>query len=85
MVASDQTRARIPRNVRVHATVRMHREYELPRIGGSWKMATQLCQKCKQSHPGRVCDYDDKAECAETIAVDEVAQPRNEPSKQEED
>ena len=35
-------------------------------------MATQLCQKCKQAHPGRVCDYDDKAECAETIAVDEV-------------
>jgi hypothetical protein len=48
-------------------------------------MATQLCQKCKQAHPGRVCDYDDKAECAETIAVDEVAQPRNEPSRKEED
>ena len=44
-------------------------------------MATQLCQKCKQAHPGRVCDYDEKSECAETIAVDEVAQPRNEPSK----
>jgi hypothetical protein len=44
-------------------------------------MATQLCQKCKQAHPGRVCDYDDKAECAETISVNEVAQPRNEPSK----
>jgi hypothetical protein len=24
------------------------------------KMAAQLCQKCKQSHPGRVCDYDGK-------------------------
>ena len=48
-------------------------------------MATQLCQKCKQAHPGRVCDYDDKAECAETIAVDELAQPCNEPSKVEED
>jgi hypothetical protein len=48
-------------------------------------MATQLCQKCKQSHPGRVCEYDDKAECAETIAVDEVAQPPKEPSKKEED
>ena len=23
-------------------------------------MATQLCQKCKQAHPGRVCDYDEK-------------------------
>jgi hypothetical protein len=48
-------------------------------------MATQLCQKCKQSHPGRVCDYDEKAECAETISVSDVAQPRNEPSRDEED
>src|SRR5262249_29178636 len=23
-------------------------------------MATELCQKCKQAHPGRSCDYDDK-------------------------
>ena len=46
-------------------------------------MATQLCQKCKQAHPGRVCDYDEKAECAETIGVDEVAQPRKEPSNNE--
>ena len=29
-------------------------------------MATEFCQKCKQSHPGRVCDYDDEGECAET-------------------
>jgi len=43
------------------------------------KMATQLCQKCKQSHPGRVCDYDEKPECAETITVNEVAQLGNEP------
>jgi hypothetical protein len=48
-------------------------------------MATQLCQECKQSHPGRVCDYDDKGECAETIGVNEVAQAGNEPSKVEED
>jgi hypothetical protein len=48
-------------------------------------MATQLCQKCKQSHPGRVCDYDEKGECAETIGVNEVAQTGNEPSKVEED
>ena len=48
-------------------------------------MATQLCQKCKQSHPGRVCDYDEKGECAETIGVNEVAQPCNEPSKDEKD
>ena len=31
-------------------------------------MATQLCQKCKQAHPGRFCDYDEKGECAETKA-----------------
>ena len=48
-------------------------------------MATQLCQKCKQTHPGRVCDFDEKAECAETIAVTEVAQPCAEPSRDEED
>jgi hypothetical protein len=48
-------------------------------------MAPQLCQKCKQSHPGRVCDYDEKGECAETIGVNEVARPRTEPSKDEED
>ncbi len=48
-------------------------------------MATQLCQKCKQIHSGRVCDYDEKGECAETIGVDEAAQPRKEPSKNEED
>ena len=49
-------------------------------------MATDLCQKWKKAHPGRVCDYDDKAECAETIGVDEVAaQQRNEPFKKEED
>ena len=35
------------------------------------QMATLFCQKCKQSHPGRVCDYDDKAECAETNEPDE--------------
>ena len=55
------------------------------KLGEGQKMATQLCQKCKQAHPGRVCDYDEKAECAETVAVGEVAQPRNEPSKKEED
>jgi hypothetical protein len=48
-------------------------------------MATQLCEKCKQSHPGRVCDYDEKGECSETIGVNEVAQPRDEPPKSEED
>jgi hypothetical protein len=47
-------------------------------------MATQLCQKCKQAHPGRICDYDEKGECAETTGVSEVAQTCNEPSKDEE-
>jgi hypothetical protein len=42
-------------------------------------MATQLCQKCKQAHPGRVCDYDEKGECAETIDTNEVAQPCDPP------
>jgi len=48
-------------------------------------MATQLCQKCKQAHPGRVCDYDENAECAETISVSDVAQPRDEASNGEGD
>jgi hypothetical protein len=48
-------------------------------------MATQLCQKCKQAHPGRVCDYDEKGTCADTIGVNEVTQTFNEPSKDEED
>ena len=46
-------------------------------------MATQLCQKCKQAHPGRVCDYDEKGECAETIDTNEVAKPRDAPSNDE--
>jgi hypothetical protein len=46
-------------------------------------MTTQLCQKCKQASPGRVRDYDEKGECAETIGVNEVAQTCNEPSKDE--
>jgi hypothetical protein len=48
------------------------------------EMAPQLCQKCKQAHPGRACDYDEKGECAETTGVS-VAQPRNEPKKNQED
>ena len=46
-------------------------------------MATQLCQKCKQAHPGRVCDYDEKGKCAETIDTYELAQPRDAPSNDE--
>ena len=30
-------------------------------------MPTEFCQKCKQSHPGRSCDYDDQGDCAETV------------------
>jgi hypothetical protein len=46
-------------------------------------MATQLCQKCKQAHPGRVCDYNEKGECEETIDSNEAAQPSDAPSKDE--
>jgi hypothetical protein len=34
-------------------------------------MATEFCQKCKQAHPGRLCDYDDKGNCAEGVDVAE--------------
>lgn len=30
-------------------------------------MATEFCQRCKQSHPGRACDYNDLGECTETV------------------
>ena len=43
-------------------------------------MATEFCQKCKKAHPGRVCDYDDKGECAETADSNEVAKPSGEAS-----
>jgi hypothetical protein len=35
--------------------------------------------------PVRACDYDEKGECAETVGVNEVAQPRKEASGEEED
>lgn len=41
-------------------------------------MATEFCQKCKQSHPGRACDYDDQGECAETANADETEEPSSE-------
>ena len=44
-------------------------------------MATEFCQKCKQAHPGRTCDYDDKGECAETLDVDETPRPSGEASE----
>jgi hypothetical protein len=46
-------------------------------------MATQFCQKCKQSHPGRTCDHDEKGECAETLDVDENAKPSGEAPRKE--
>ncbi len=36
-------------------------------------MATEFCRKCKQAHPGRACDYDEKGDCAETVDVKEDA------------
>ena len=35
-------------------------------------MATEFCAKCKQTHPGRTCDYDDKGDCAETVDASDV-------------
>jgi len=52
------------------------------KIAGSGKMATEFCQKCKQAHPGRLCDYDEKGDCTETVDVDAIS---NEESKDEED
>lgn len=39
---------------------------------GELDMATQFCEKCKQAHPDRVCDYDDEGECAETVDANET-------------
>jgi hypothetical protein len=44
-------------------------------------MATEFCQKCKQIHPGRACDYDEKGDCAETIDVSDVAAASTRESK----
>ena len=45
------------------------------RIGrGGTHIATQFCQKRKQSHPGRTCDYDDQGESAETAEVQDSAE-----------
>jgi hypothetical protein len=35
-------------------------------------MSTEFCTQCKQSHPGRACDYDDQGECAETVPEPET-------------
>lgn len=34
-------------------------------------MATEFCQRCKKSHPGRLCDYDEQGECAETVDIEQ--------------
>ena len=44
-------------------------------------MATEFCQKCKQSHAGRVCDYNELGDCAETVDVSDVAKASNQESK----
>ncbi|HEX8816393.1 MAG TPA: hypothetical protein VF753_12905 [Terriglobales bacterium] len=33
-------------------------------------MATEFCEKCKQSHPGKECDYDEMGDCEETRELD---------------
>lgn len=48
-------------------------------------MATQLCQKCEQAHPGRVCDCNENGQCAETVDLNEITETDNEKSKDEED
>ena len=54
------------------------REYRCVTLPGSGRlriqwtgsnMSTEFCQKCKQSHPGRLCDYNDQGECAETTEI----------------
>jgi hypothetical protein len=47
-------------------------------------MATEFCQKCKQSHPGRVCDFDDQGECPETMGVEDGASRETELPKDSE-
>ena len=47
-------------------------------------MATEFCQKCKQSHPGRTCDYDEKGDCSETTDANEIADASSTESKDKE-
>jgi len=76
----------MPRNVRLHATVKSHRQYDIrisPELEKEKTWLLNYARSAKQAHPGRVCDYDENAECAETIAVNEVSQPCSKPSKEE--
>jgi hypothetical protein len=45
-------------------------------------MSTEFCTRCKQSHPGRVCDYDDQGECAETVPQPETPTANSAPAKE---
>jgi hypothetical protein len=47
-------------------------------------MATEFCQKCKQSHPGRTCDYDEKGDCSETTNDGQVVDAFSTASKDKE-
>jgi hypothetical protein len=44
-------------------------------------MAAELCPKCKRSHPGRSCDYDDKGDGVETADLSEAAKEANQKEK----
>ncbi len=44
-------------------------------------MSTEFCTHCKQSHPGRVCDFDDQGECAETVPQPEAPAANSAPAK----
>jgi len=45
-------------------------------------MSTEFCTRCKQSHPGRVCDFDDQGECAETVPLPETPSAKPAPAKE---
>jgi hypothetical protein len=45
-------------------------------------MSTEFCTHCKQSHPGRACDYDDQGECAETVPQPEKPDAKSAPAKE---
>ena len=45
-------------------------------------MSTEFCTHCKQSHPGRACDYDDQGECAETVPQPETPAANPDPAKE---
>ncbi len=44
-------------------------------------MSTEFCSQCKQSHPGRPCDYNDQGDCAETLPQPEKPTEESAPAK----